>query len=102
MPDQVPPRIIDERRERIRSLERELAQDYYQSLVGTELSVMVEGEVRPGVAQGTSCRFAPVAFRGHAPALVGTLVPIHVDDVNDDGLLGRPALPSKRLLLPLI
>ena len=55
----------------LRELEAETAQAYQRSLLGRCLDVLCEGAdpKRPGHAQGTSCRYVPVSFRGHAPAL---------------------------------
>jgi threonylcarbamoyladenosine tRNA methylthiotransferase MtaB len=90
--DQVHPAIIEERRRRLLELERQLAQQYYRSLVGRHLDVMVEGEdpARPGYSRGTSCRYAPVSFSGYAPALVGKRALIRAENVAEDGLVGEP------------
>jgi threonylcarbamoyladenosine tRNA methylthiotransferase MtaB len=91
-PDQVPPAVVAERRERVRLLERELADAYYRSLLGRRLDVLVEGEAPglPGHVVGTSCRYAPVVFEGLAPALVRRVVPVRALRVLDGVLLGRP------------
>jgi tRNA A37 methylthiotransferase MiaB len=88
----VPPPVVAERRRRLKELERELAADYHRRLVGRRLDVMVEGAdpQRPGWVRGTSCRYAPVAFPAHAPALTGRRVPVRVERLADDVLLGRP------------
>ncbi|HWY87270.1 MAG TPA: tRNA (N(6)-L-threonylcarbamoyladenosine(37)-C(2))-methylthiotransferase MtaB [Gemmataceae bacterium] len=90
--DQIHPSVIDERRRRLLELERELAQKYYRGLVGRRLDVMVEGEdpARPGFSRGTSCRHAPVSFPGHAPALIGTRVPVLAERAVEGGLVGEP------------
>jgi threonylcarbamoyladenosine tRNA methylthiotransferase MtaB len=90
--EQVPPSVAAERRERLRLLERELADDYYRSLVGRRLEVLVEGAdpARPGHVLGTSCRYAPVSFEGHAPALLRRLVPVRITAAAEEILLGRP------------
>ncbi|HYT94538.1 MAG TPA: tRNA (N(6)-L-threonylcarbamoyladenosine(37)-C(2))-methylthiotransferase MtaB [Gemmataceae bacterium] len=91
-PDQVPPAVTAERRERLRLLEHELADAYHRSLVGRRLEVLVEGADprRPGLVIGTSCRYAQVAFEGHAPALIRKLVPVRVTSAVDGALLARP------------
>jgi threonylcarbamoyladenosine tRNA methylthiotransferase MtaB len=104
--DQVPPAVIAERRERLRKLERELTGAYHRGLLGSRLEVLVEGADprRPGHARGTSCRYAPVSFEGHANALIRRLVPVCVTGVAEDGLLAcpepdpqlRPHLPGRR------
>jgi threonylcarbamoyladenosine tRNA methylthiotransferase MtaB len=91
-PERVPPDVIARRRERLRALERELAAAYHRGLVGRRLEVLVEGEApgRPGQVVGTSCRYAPTVFAGHAPALVRRLVPVRAEGIGDGVILGRP------------
>jgi threonylcarbamoyladenosine tRNA methylthiotransferase MtaB len=117
LPDVVPAPIVDERRQRLRALERELAREYWRSLLGRRLDVLVEGQDprRAGHAWGTSCRYAPVSFPGYAPALLGRLVPVAARALTDTEILGEPwpdAVPapttlrppaySHRLTLPLV
>jgi threonylcarbamoyladenosine tRNA methylthiotransferase MtaB len=112
----VPPAVVAARRERLLELERELAGAYYRSLLGRRLDVLVEGPDprRPGLVRGTSERYAPVAFRGHAPALLRRRVPVRAVAVDGDMVLGEPepeeGLPPQgpppprdsRLSLPLV
>ncbi len=104
--DRVPPAVTDARRERLRELERELAAVYYRSLVGRRLDVLVEGAdpQRPGHALGTSCRYAPVSFAGHAPALLGRLVPVRAVGVGAGVVLAEPEaeVTAGRRALPMI
>jgi threonylcarbamoyladenosine tRNA methylthiotransferase MtaB len=102
--DRVPPAVADARRARLRELEHELAATYYRSLVGRRLEVLVEGAdpKRPGHALGTSCRYAPVSFAGHAPALLGQLVPVRAVGGADGVVLARPEPPAGRWALPLL
>jgi threonylcarbamoyladenosine tRNA methylthiotransferase MtaB len=88
----VPPGVAAERRRRLLGLERELAAAYHHSLVGRTLDVLVEGEEphRPGWVRGTSCRYVPVVFAGHAAALTGRRVRVQAERVGDGCLLGRP------------
>jgi threonylcarbamoyladenosine tRNA methylthiotransferase MtaB len=106
----VPPREAARRRQRLLGLERELAAAFYRSLLGLTLDVMVEGEDphRPGHVRGTSCRYAPVVFAGHAPALVGRRVLVRAEQVGDGCLLGSPVpqpdlepVPTRGLRRPL-
>src|SRR5262249_17114134 len=92
LPDALPPAVVRERRERLRAIERELAQAYFRTLVGRRLDVLVEGgdSDRPGYARGTSAEYAPVVFPGHAPALLRRIVPIRVTEVAGDLLVGEP------------
>ncbi len=102
LPDQVPAPVIAERRDRLRDLERELAERYQRGLIGRDLDVMVEGEDprRGGHSLGTSCRYAPVSFPGYAPALRGRLVPIRVRGLSDGVLYGEPT-PRTGTRVPL-
>jgi threonylcarbamoyladenosine tRNA methylthiotransferase MtaB len=92
MTEVVPPQVVAERRERLLELERELASRYIQSLVGRDLDVIVEGPDpdRPSHARGTSCRFVPVAFEGHVPALLGRRVPVRAERAAGGIILGSP------------
>jgi threonylcarbamoyladenosine tRNA methylthiotransferase MtaB len=107
--DRVAPQVVAERRERLLELERELAARYARSLVGRTLDVMVEGPdaERPGWVRGTSCRYVPVSFRGHAPALTGRRFPVRAVSTMGDRVLAEPEasvpLPSSgRQPLPLV
>lgn len=84
--------VVSERRERLRELERQHAQRYFRSLVGRKLDVLVEGDDprRPGHVLGTSCRYAPVSFRGHAPALLARVVPVRALGVDEERIIGEP------------
>jgi threonylcarbamoyladenosine tRNA methylthiotransferase MtaB len=115
LPDTVPPAVVAERRERLRELERELADAYHRSLLGRRLDVLVEGADprRPGHVLGTSCRYAPVSFAGHAPALIRRRVPVRAVAVAEGVILGEPepeeglpplprVRPGERHPLPLV
>jgi threonylcarbamoyladenosine tRNA methylthiotransferase MtaB len=88
----VPPALVAERRERLLRLEEELAVAYHRSLIGRRLDVLVEGAdpQRPGFLLGTSCRYVPVVFRGHAPALIRRRVPVRALGAADGVILGEP------------
>ena len=60
MPDLVPPPIKAERIERLLELEAELRDAYHHSLLGRELTVLLEGSLPSGSLAGTACRYAPV------------------------------------------
>jgi threonylcarbamoyladenosine tRNA methylthiotransferase MtaB len=107
----VPPQVVAERRRRLLALEAELADAYHRRLLGRRLDVLVEGAdpARPGFARGTSCRYAPVAFPGHAPALLRRVVLVRAVGVAGGVLLGEPepdAVPPAerpgRIGLPLV
>jgi threonylcarbamoyladenosine tRNA methylthiotransferase MtaB len=105
--DSVPPAVKAGRRERLRAIECELADDYLQGLLGRRLDVLVEGAdpKRPGWAQGTSCRSVTVSFPGHVPAVLRRRVPVRALAVAGGLLLGEPepeggSLPDKTSLAP--
>jgi threonylcarbamoyladenosine tRNA methylthiotransferase MtaB len=74
----VSPGKIAERRRRLLELEASLSAAFYRSLLARQLDVLVEGNFpdRPGYVIGTSCRYAPVFFRGHLPALLARRIPV--------------------------
>jgi threonylcarbamoyladenosine tRNA methylthiotransferase MtaB len=88
----VPPAVAADRRRRLLDLERNLAETYHRSLLDRTLDVMVEGAdpQRPGMVRGTSCRYAPVVFRGHAPALIGRRVPVQALRAAEGLIFGEP------------
>lgn len=65
-PDQVSPEVRKERVRVLCELERDLAEQYYRSLVGTELEVLVERQLEgvPGWVRGTDRRYVPVELPG--------------------------------------
>src|SRR5262249_37753533 len=86
----VPPEVIHERLLRLQELERELAREYAQSLFGTELDVMVEGNdsARQGRVLGTSCRYVPVSLSGRSRDLTGHRVRVRAKVWEDPMILG--------------
>ena len=64
--DRIHPATIRERVHRLNALEHDLALEYYQTLVGKPLEVLVEqlSEARPGFVCGTDRRYAPVELPG--------------------------------------
>jgi threonylcarbamoyladenosine tRNA methylthiotransferase MtaB len=75
MTDQVSAGVKNDRCERLAQLERQLRHDYFQSLIGRRLTVLIEGQDdnNRGAWLGTACRYAPVeveAGEGKPGALV--------------------------------
>jgi threonylcarbamoyladenosine tRNA methylthiotransferase MtaB len=66
MAGQIAPQLKAERRQRLAELEANLRREYYRSLIGRRLTVLVEGpsESTTGGWAGTSCRYAPVELAG--------------------------------------
>jgi threonylcarbamoyladenosine tRNA methylthiotransferase MtaB len=97
--DDVPPQVKATRREALHEIERSQSESYDRSLLGRVLDVLVEGAdpKRPGHARGTSCRYAPVSFPGHAPALIRRRVPVRAIAVEDGVILGEPELTGSEL-----
>jgi threonylcarbamoyladenosine tRNA methylthiotransferase MtaB len=91
-PDRVHPEVVADRRRRLLEVGRQTAAAYAGSLVGRRLDVLVEGADpdRPGWVLGTSCRYVPVRFEGHAPALVGRRAAVRAVGVDAGVVLGRP------------
>ncbi len=105
LPGRVSPQVIAQCREALRTLEKELAERYFQSLIGRTLDVLVEGEdpKRPGFALGTSCRYAPVSFPGFQPDLVSRRVYVRVLRVDGNALFGeRASMDVAPIALPVI
>ncbi len=90
LPETVPAALVAERRQRLLELERELADDYYHSLIGRRLDVLVEGTdpQRPGHVRGTACRYVPVAFVGDVQALIRRRVEVWAVEVRDGVVVG--------------
>ena len=63
MPDQVAPQRKAERVQRLGEVESSLRDNYFDSLIGESVQVMVEKVGRR--AKGTSCRYAAVEFDGN-------------------------------------
>ena len=105
--DAVAPAVMQERRQRLGELERESASAYRRRLLGRRLEVLVEGAdpKRAGHVMGTSCRYVPVSFRGHLPALLRKIVPVRALAVEAGVLVGEPEaalMPrNDRFSLPL-
>jgi threonylcarbamoyladenosine tRNA methylthiotransferase MtaB len=95
MTDVVAPDIKSDRCNRLATVERELRNKYFASLIGRCLTVLPEGhsEANPTLLRGTSCRYAPVEF----PAGMiqsGALVKARATAVKDDHLVAELATGS--------
>jgi threonylcarbamoyladenosine tRNA methylthiotransferase MtaB len=88
MPDQVPPTVKADRVRRLAALERRLRQQYFTTLVGQKLEMLVEGPSdRIGHVRGTACRYAPVDLPGDL-SLEGQLVEFQAGEASTGGILG--------------
>ena len=97
MPDTVTAAVKAERIERLTEVGHQLRDDYYRTLLGRKLTVLVEGEtvldqkiVDDGQlrAVGTSCRYAPVTFPTQ-PNCVGKLMEVTAESLSEGTILGR-------------
>ncbi|MBW8885143.1 MAG: radical SAM protein, partial [Planctomycetia bacterium] len=88
MANKIAPEVKAARCERLAELERELRRDYFQSLIGQRLTVLVEGPLDRSVGTfgGTSCRYAPVEMLGDE-SQVGNLVDVQPLRLRDDLVL---------------
>jgi threonylcarbamoyladenosine tRNA methylthiotransferase MtaB len=88
-PDQVRPEIRKERVRILGDLERELAEKYYQTLIDSNLEVLVERQAdRDGWVRGTDRRYAPVLVPGSARD-VGTMISAIGESANRQNLIAR-------------
>ncbi|MEX2176257.1 MAG: tRNA (N(6)-L-threonylcarbamoyladenosine(37)-C(2))-methylthiotransferase MtaB [Pirellulaceae bacterium] len=64
MTDQIAAPLKTQRQQQLAELEQELRTAYFRTLIGRRLTVLVEGVCpsRPGIAVGTTCRYAPLEF----------------------------------------
>ena len=110
MQDQIPKCVRSERVARLSELETQLRGEYYQSLVGTQVELLIESsralleadqlnpEVGPAssakqqVARGTICRYAPSELTTQASRRLaaGDLVSAVVTSTDGDKLTVRP------------
>jgi threonylcarbamoyladenosine tRNA methylthiotransferase MtaB len=90
MTDQVAAPVKAERKDRLAELEGQLRAEYFRSLIGRELTVLVEGpsERIAGGWAGTSCRYAPVQFSAPPDLQAGMLAPVVVAAASDAGCSG--------------
>jgi threonylcarbamoyladenosine tRNA methylthiotransferase MtaB len=85
--DSVSPESRKDRHRRLTELERRLAHEYYHSLRGRRLSVLVEAKParKVGHVLGTACRYVAVEAPGTA-ADVGRLIDVVAGEVWEQGL----------------
>jgi len=92
MGPKVPAGVQRERAARLARIESRLRTVYFESLLGRDLEVLVEGtaEGRPGTLAGTSARYVPVELPGPAE-WIGRLVGVKAEKVVGEGVLGKLA-----------
>lgn len=88
MPEQVPADVKAKRAAELSCVGAELRNQYFDTLVGQTLHVLVES-VQQGQAAGTACRYASVTFAARM-ARPGSLIAVRAERRCDDGLVGTP------------
>ena len=90
MPNQLPKKIKQQRCRELATLETQLRDAYFTSLCGKQLRVLLESplEDSPGLAVGTSCRYAPVVVPGQANRY-GDFVDVTAGEIQDHKLMAR-------------
>jgi threonylcarbamoyladenosine tRNA methylthiotransferase MtaB len=98
MTEQVAPQVKAERKERLLELECELREKYFRSLIGRQLTVLVEGpsERLPGGWAGTSCRYAPVEMGAGLAEAEWSLVQVKVTDANETACFAACSTASQK------
>ena len=108
LPDQIPKPVKSERGRQLADVELRLKHDYFQSLVGRELQLLVESvKAEPDtenptavnlVLRGTSCRYAPLEVRVPTRSgedgdeacrrWLGNLLSVRANSLSEHGLRG--------------
>ncbi len=86
MSEQLPKALKTERIHRLAEVESELRDQYFATLQGKNLRVLVETPLEEGRYVGTSCRYAPVKLSASAEE-VGHFVDVKAGPVNEGRIL---------------
>jgi threonylcarbamoyladenosine tRNA methylthiotransferase MtaB len=89
MPNQVPAHVQQERSRELAAVEAEMRDEYFNSLRGMRLRVLVESKGEAGWI-GTACRYAPVELQAH-DSMAGQLIDIVAGERRDGRLVGTLA-----------
>lgn len=89
MADQVPSLVQQERSRELAAVEAELRDEYFDSLRGMRLRVLIESKGEAGWI-GTSCRYAPIETQTHE-SMVGELIDIVAGERREGHLVGSLA-----------
>ncbi|HHY91724.1 MAG TPA: tRNA (N(6)-L-threonylcarbamoyladenosine(37)-C(2))-methylthiotransferase MtaB, partial [Firmicutes bacterium] len=92
MPEQVDPRVKEERSHRLIALGKELALKFHSRHLGRALSVLAEEEREGGALAGYSGNYIRVRFPG-PDALMNRILPVRVTAVTADYVRGELAAP---------
>lgn len=90
MPDMIDKATKADRSRALAEIESRCRQQYFESLIGRRLRVLVESgdKAKPGVALGTSCRYTATEVADEH-AVAGQLVEAVAESVHDDRILAR-------------
>ncbi len=90
MPEQLPKKLKQQRGHELAKLESELRDEYFKSLLGKQLRVLVESPLKdcPGYSIGTSCRYAPVEISSPM-SRVGEFVEVVAQTSSKGRILGE-------------
>lgn len=97
LPNQVPQKIMEERRDRLMQVQQPIAQKKNQACIGQTVDVLIEQEnPETGELIGRSARFAPevdgwVYIRGQDAPLLNSIVPVKITDSGVYDLYGEIA-----------
>jgi threonylcarbamoyladenosine tRNA methylthiotransferase MtaB len=88
MPNQIPRQVKLQRGRRLEALAEELRDDYYRTLLGSRLKVLIEGQLPCGHMLGTACRYATVELPGGL-AEIGQFVEVTAREVRDGKIIAE-------------
>lgn len=94
MPNQVPRQVKLERGRRLEALAEELRDEYYRTLIGSRLRVLVEGKFPDGRTMGTACRYATVEMPPGV-AEISQFVEVTAREVREGKILADAATNSR-------
>jgi threonylcarbamoyladenosine tRNA methylthiotransferase MtaB len=86
MKDAVPKKVRAKRSKMLRGLSVKKRRAFYEGQLGTERTVLFEGENKEGYIHGFTDNYVKVKFPWD-PALVNTLHPIRLTEIDTDGLV---------------
>jgi threonylcarbamoyladenosine tRNA methylthiotransferase MtaB len=88
MADQVPKPEKEERVALLRDLHHKKRTAFYRRHLGSVLEILVEGRKQGRLLKGYTGNYIPVSFAGDA-AMVNQLVTVRLEELTEDGVLGR-------------
>lgn len=88
MPHKVPSTVIQERKDRLLRRAEKNAYDLRQTFIGSELSVLLENEEKPGYLMGHTENFLPI-YLSKENLRPNTLIKVKCIGNNPEGLIGE-------------